>query len=105
MIQKRVVDCDRIRGIGNGGESGGFSWGDQLFGLPDVLQGDVRKGISPVGGFSSLDCFKIAELRLSCHIVGVKGPELLGSTGGFCELLSEGGQEWGPPSFRLWGGA
>jgi len=100
MIQKRVVDCDWVRGVREGREPGGFPWGDQLFGVPDIVRGAFRKEIRPVGGFGSFDVFKMAELGLSSNAVGVKGPEFFCSWGGFCELLSESGQERGPPSLK-----
>ena len=62
VVQKRLVNCDWIRGVGEGGEPGGFSWGDQLFGRPDVVRGGLCEKISPVGGFCSFDGFEIAEL-------------------------------------------
>jgi len=61
--------------------------------------------IGPVGGFSSFDGFEVAELGLSCYSIAVGGAELHRPAGGFCEFLSEAGQEWGPPSFGLRGGA
>jgi len=100
VIEKRMVDRDWVRGVGQGGEPGGFSWADQLLGRTDVVGGGLRKEVGPVGGFSSFDSLKIAELGLSCNEGGVRGPEFFGSAGGFRELPSESGQEWGPPSFR-----
>ena len=76
-----------------------------MFGCPDVVQGSFCKEVGPVGGFGPLDGFEVAEVGVSCRGVGVEDPELLSSEGSFCEFLSEGGEEWGPPSFRLWGGA
>ena len=105
MAQKRVVDRDWVRGVGEGGKPGGFSRGDQLFGRPNVVRGGFGKEIGPGGGLSSFDGFKVAKLGLSRHSVGVWGPELLGPAGCFCELFSEGGKEWGPPSLRLRRGA
>ena len=75
MIQKRFVDCDWVRGVGEGRKPGGFAWGDQLFGHPDVVRGGFRKELGPVGGFGSHDGFPIAEFRLSHNAVGVRGPE------------------------------
>ena len=37
VIQKRFVNCDWVRGIGEGRKPGGFPRGDQLFGRPDVV--------------------------------------------------------------------
>jgi len=105
VIQKRVVYHDWVRGVGEGGEPGGLSWGNQLFGRPDVVWGGLCDEVSPVGGFSSLDGLKIAELGLPYNAVGVGGPELFGSARGLRESLSESGQERGPPGFRSWGRA
>jgi len=41
MIQERVVNCDWIRSIREGGKSRGLSWGDQLLGRPDVIWGGL----------------------------------------------------------------
>ena len=103
MVQKRFVDPGWVRGVGEGGEPGGFSRGDQLLGRSDVVWGGFREEVGPVGGFGSLDGLEVSELGLSCNAVGVGGPELFGPTGGLCELLSDSGQERGPPSFRPWG--
>jgi len=48
-----------------GVESGGLSWGDQLFGSPDVVRGGFGAEISPVGGLSSFSGFEVAELGFS----------------------------------------
>ena len=69
----------------------GFSWGDQLFGCPDVVWGGFCKKFSPVGGLSSLNGLEVAEFGLSCCVVGVRGLGLFGPSGGFCELFPEGG--------------
>jgi len=74
-----------------------------LFGRPDVVWGGFRKEVSPVGGFGSFDGLEVAEFGLSGNAVGVRGPELFRSPGGFSELLSESGQERGPPGLRPWG--
>ena len=90
--------------MGEGGQPGGFSRGDRLFGRPDVVRAGFGREISPVGGLRSFDGFEVAKLGLCCHSVGVGGLELLGPTGCFCELLSEAGKECGAPSLRLRGG-
>jgi len=71
VIQKRVIYRDWVRGIRAGGEAGGLSWGDQLFGRPDVVRGGFCEEVSPVGGFSSFDGLEVAELGLSYNAVGV----------------------------------
>ena len=105
MTQKRVIYRDWVRGVGEGGESGGLSWGNQLFGHPDVVGGGFCEKVSPVGGFSSFDGLKVAEFGLCCHTVGFGGPEPFGSERGFHEFLSESGQERGPAGFGSWGRA
>ena len=87
MVQKRVIDCDWARGVGKGGKPRGLSRGDQLFVRPDGVWGGLLKEISPVGGFGLLDGFEIAELGLSCQVVGFGGLDFLGSLGGFREFL------------------
>ena len=87
MVQKGVVDHDWVPGVREGGEPGGFSWGDQLLGRPDVVRGGLRKEIGPVGAFSSVDGFEIAELGLSCNIVGVGGQEFLALREAFANSL------------------
>ena len=82
-----------------------MSWGDQLFGRPDVIWGSFRKEVSPVGSFGSFDGLKVAEFGLSGNAVGVRGPELFHFPGGFSEFFSESGQERGPPGFGPWGRA
>jgi len=91
VVQMGVVDRDWVRGVGEGRESGGFSRGDQLFGLPDVVQRGFCKNIRPLGGLSPPDGFEIAELGLSCYAVGVGGLGFFGLLGGLCELFLEGG--------------
>jgi len=76
VVQKCVVDCDWVSGVGEGREPVGFSWGDQLFGRPDVVWGGFCKEVSPVGGFGSFNGFKVAEFGLSGNAVGVRGLEL-----------------------------
>jgi len=88
-----------------GGQSGGLSRGDQLLGRPNDVCGGLGKEVRPVSGFGPFDGFEIAELGLPCCGVRVGGPEAFSPAGGFCEFLSEGGEEWGPPSLRLRGGA
>jgi len=101
MIQECVVDRDCVSGIREGGKSGGLSWGDKLLGHPDFVWGGLCKEVGPVGGFSPFDGFEVAEVGLSCCGVGVGCPELFSPAGSFCEFLSLGGEEWGPPSFSL----
>jgi len=91
VVQERFIDCNWVRGIGQKGKPGGLSQGDQLFGRPDVVWRGFCKEISPVGSFSSSDTFEVAELRLSCCVVGVWGLGLFGSPGGFREFLSQSG--------------
>jgi len=74
VVQECVVDCDRVAGIREGGESGGLSWGDQLLGCPDVVRGGFREEVSPVGSLDSFYGLEIAELRLPCYEIGVRGP-------------------------------
>ena len=88
-----------------GGKSGALSWGDQLFGRPDIVWRGLCEEITSVGGFRPFNGYEIAKLGLPCYGVGVWDSEFVGSAGAFWEFLPEGGQEWGPPSFRLWGGA
>jgi len=59
--------------------------------------------VRPIRGFRSFDGFEVAELRLSCYVVGVGGLGFLGFPGGFREFLPECGQERGPPGFGPWG--
>jgi len=73
VVQKRIVDSDWARGVGEGREPRAFSRGDQLFGCPDVVPSGLCKKISPVGSFCSFDGFEVAELGLSCYAVGVGG--------------------------------
>jgi len=101
VIQKRVIYCDWVRGVGGRGEPGRLSWGNQLFGRPDVVRGGLCAEVSPVGGFSSFDGLKVAELGLSYNAVGVRGPEFFGCARGFPEFLSQSGKERGPPGFRF----
>jgi len=61
--------------------------------------------IGPIGGLGCFDGFEVAEFGLPCRGVGGGGLELFGSTGSFCELLSESGEQWGPPSSGPWRGA
>ena len=91
VIQKRLVDCNWARGVGEGGKPRGCSRVDQLFGRPDVVGGGSCKEVSPVGGFSALDGFEVAELRLSHYVVGVGGLRLFGFPGGSSEFLPESG--------------
>jgi len=105
VVQECVVDRDRVGGIGEGGESGALSGGDQLFGRPDVVRGGFREEIRPVGTFGSFDGFKVAKLSLPCCGVGVGGPQVFSFAGGFRKLFSEGGEQRGPPGFGHWGGA
>jgi len=105
VAQKRTVDCNGVRGIREGGEPRGLSRGDQLFGGPDIVRGGFCKEIGPVAGLGSFYGFEVAELRLPCYGVGVWGSKLLGPTGSFGEFFPEGGEEGGPPSLRLRGGA
>ena len=76
-----------------------------MFGCPDVVRGGFCEEVSPVGGFSSLEGLEVAELGRSYNAVGGGGPEFFGFARGFCEFLSESGQEWGPPGLRSWGRA
>jgi len=103
VIQEHVIYHDWVRGVGEGWEPGGLSWGHQLFGRPDVVRGGFCEEVGRVGGFSSFDGLKGAELGLSYNVVGIGGPEFFGSARGFRESLSESGQEQGPPGFRSWG--
>jgi len=48
MIQERVVYCDWVLGVREGGKSGGLCWGDQLLGRPDVVQSGFCKEVSPM---------------------------------------------------------
>ena len=105
MVQERIVDCDWVCGIGEGGESRGLSWGDQLFGGPDVVRGGLRKEVGPVGGLGSFYGFEVAELGLACYGIGIWGSKLLGPAGGFGEFFPEGSEEGSPPSLGLPGGA
>ena len=105
MVQEWFVDCNWVQGVGKGGKPGGLCWGDQLFGCSDVVWGGFYKEVRPISGFCSVDRLEIAELRLSCYVVGVGGLSFLGSPGGFRELLPESGQERGPPRFGSWGRA
>ena len=73
VVQKRLVDCDWVRGVGEGGKPGGLSWCDQLFGRPDVVWRGFCKKVSPIGGLCSFDGLEVAELRLSCYAVEVGG--------------------------------
>ena len=76
-----------------------------MFGRPDVVRRGFCKEVSPVGGFCPLDNFEIARLGQSCNGVAVGGSDTLGLAGGLCELLPEGGEEWGPPCFGSCGEA
>jgi len=91
VVQKRTVDCDWVRGVGEGGAPGGLSCGDQLFGPPDVVSRGFCKKVSPIGGLCSFDGLEVAELRLSCYAVGIGGLGLFGPSGGFREFLLESG--------------
>jgi len=105
VVEECIVDCDRVSGIGEGGEPGGLSWSDQLFGCPDVVQGGLCEEVGRVGCSGSLNGIEIAGLGLSCRGVGVRGWQRFGSAGSFRVFLSEGSEEGGPPSFGPRGGA
>jgi len=90
VVQKCVVDCDWVRGVGEGGKPGGLSWGDQLFGRPDVVRRGFCEELGPLKGFCSFDGLEVAELRPSCYAVGVGGLGFFGPAGGgFREFLPE----------------
>jgi len=91
VVQKRVVDRDWVRGVGEGREPGGFSPGDQLFGCPDVVRRGFCKEISPVGGLRSFDGFEIAEPGLSCYALGVGVLGFFRLSGGLYELFLQSG--------------
>lgn len=55
MVHEGLVDGDRVGGGREGGKSRALSWGDKLFGCPDVLGGCFDNEISPVGSLGSLD--------------------------------------------------
>ena len=76
-----------------------------MFGLPDIVRGGFGEEVSPVGAFGSFDGLKVAEFGLSGSALGVRGAQLFRSPGGFSKLLSESGQERGPPGLRPWGRA
>jgi len=101
MTKKPVIDHDWVRGVWKGGQPGGPSSGDELLSGPNVVQRGFANEIGPVGGLSSFDGFQVAKLGLSRYCVAVRCPEPLDPAGSFCELLSESGQEWDPPSLRL----
>jgi len=105
MIQEGVVDCNGVGGVREGGKSGGLSWGDQLFGRPDIVCGGFCEEISPVGSFGSFYSLEVAELSLPSRGVGVGGPQFFRPAGGFCELLSESGEQRGPPGLGFREGA
>ena len=105
MVQEGIVDRDRVVCVREGGKSGGLSWSDQLLGRPDVVRGRFCEEVSPVRGFCPLNGFEVADLGLPCCGVGVGVPQLLGLAGGFCEFLSESGEERSPPGFGSGGGA
>jgi len=105
VVQEGIIDSYWVRGVGKGGEPGGLSWGDQLFGRPYVVRRGLCKEISPIRGLCSFDGFEVAELRLSCYAVGVGGLGFFGFPGGFREFLLESGKTRGPPTFRFWGRA
>jgi len=74
VVQECVVDCDGVGGIREGGKPGGLPWGDQLFGCPDVVRGGICEEVGPVGSLGSFYGLEIAELRLPCYGIGVRGP-------------------------------
>jgi len=71
-VGEGVVDGDFVRGVREGGKSGGLSLGDQLFGRPDIVGGGFCEEISPVQGLSSFDGFEVAELGLPSYRLGVR---------------------------------
>jgi len=97
VVEESVVDRDRVGGVREGGESGGLSWGDHLFGCPNVIRGGFCEEVSPIGSLGSLNGLEIAKLGLSCCAVGIGGSQTLGSAGSLCVLLPENGEERGPP--------
>jgi len=105
VIQECVIDRNRVGGIREGGEPGGLSWGNHLFGCPNVVRGGFCEEVGPIGSLGSFNGFEVAELGLSCCGVGIGGPQFLGFAGSLRELFSESGEERGPPCLGLWRGA